>query len=245
MLPFLSLQQITKSFGSVRALQGASLEIQEGKITAVVGDNGSGKSTLIHILTGNLKPDAGQISIRGKAYSHLTIQQSLDAGIRAVYQDLSLDNYKNSAENVFLGREIMRGPFLNRKKMLQQTRLLLEQLHIQIPDLAVPVRNLSGGQRQGLAIARALLTPGNLLVLDEPTAAMGIQEAHSAVQILKHLREQGMTLLIVSHNLYQVFDLADRIFVMRAGSCIADVLTCESSPEKIQQLILQKEQAEE
>ncbi len=241
----LSVQDIRKSFRHVQALRGVSLAARQVKITAIVGDNGSGKSTLIKIISGNLRPDAGQICIEGRAYSSLTIRQAMDCGLRTVYQDLSLDNFKNSIENIFLGAEITKGPFLDRQAMEEQARQLLAEIRVDIPDIHEPVRNLSGGQRQGVAIARALRRPGKLLLLDEPTAAMGIQESHSTIQMLERLREKGMTLLIVSHNLHQVFDMADYIYVLRAGQCMGSVATKDSSPEALQAMILQAENRKE
>ncbi len=240
----LSLSGITKSFGSVRALNGADLTVSQGLITAIVGDNGSGKSTLIKILSGNLTPDAGTICIGEETYSALTIPKALSLGIRTVYQDLSLDNCKNSWENVFLGCEKMRGLFLDRSAMERETRQLLERLEIHVPDLSQPVSHLSGGQRQGIAIARALRMPGKVLLLDEPTSAMGIRETHNTVSLLQRLKKEGLTQLLISHNLHQVFDIADRIFVMRSGRCIADVMTAQSSPDEIHALILQQENRE-
>lgn len=242
--PLLSLSGITKSFGSVRALNGVDLTVSEGLITAIVGDNGSGKSTLIKILSGNLTPDSGSICIENNDYSALNIPQALSLGIRTVYQDLSLDNCKNSWENVFLGCEKMRGLFLDRSAMEQETRRLLDRLEIQIPDLSQPVARLSGGQRQGVAIARALRMPGKVLLLDEPTSAMGVRETHNTVSLLKRLKKEGLTQVLISHNLHQVFDIADRVFVMRAGRCIADVMTADSSPDEIHALILQQENRE-
>ena len=240
----LSLCGITKNFGTIRALDGAALTVSEGLITAIVGDNGSGKSTLIKILSGNLTPDSGEICIGGTTYSHLSIPQALELGIRTVYQDLSLDNCKNSWENVFLGCEKMRGLFLDRGAMEKETRRLLDRLEINIPDLSQPVARLSGGQRQGLAIARALRMPGKLLLLDEPTSAMGIREAHNTMSLLLRMKKEGLTQLLISHNLHQVFDIADRIFVMRAGRCIADVMTANSSPDEIHSMILRQENRE-
>lgn len=241
----LKLNDISKNFGAVRALDGMSLELQEGLITAIVGDNGSGKSTLIKILSGNLTPDHGTIQVGNQDYRSLTVRQSIDLGIRTVYQDLSLDNYKNSWENVFLGCEQMKhGLFLDRRSMEAETRALLNRLEINIPDLQLPVRNLSGGQRQGLAIARALRTPGKILLLDEPTSAMGIRESHNTIVLLRRLQAEGLTQLLVSHNLYQVFDVADRVVVMRAGHCVADVMTAQSSVEAIHAMILAQEQKE-
>lgn len=241
----ISVNGISKSFGSISALRGVSLSVRQGLVTAIVGDNGSGKSTLIKLLSGNLYPDAGTIAVEDREYPRLTVAQALKMGIRTVYQDLSLDDYKNSYENIFLGRELMRGPFLDRRRMRQEAAVLLQRLDITVPDLNEPVRVLSGGQRQGIAIARAMLQPGRLLLLDEPTAAMGIRESHQTMQLLRRLRSEGHTLLIVSHDIYQVFGIADRIFVMRAGHCIADIMTKDSSPEQLHRLILEREQGAE
>ena len=240
----LSLSGISKNFGTIRALNGVDLCVSEGLITAIVGDNGSGKSTLIKILSGNLTPDSGTISLSGVDYPSLSISQALELGIRTVYQDLSLDNRKNSWENVFLGCEKMRGIFLDRSSMEKETRALLDRLEINIPDLSQPAAYLSGGQRQGLAIARALRMPGKILLLDEPTSAMGIREAHNTMALLQRLKREGLTQLLISHNLHQVFDIADRIFVMRAGRCIADVMTADSSPDEIHAMILRQENRE-
>ena len=237
-----SVNGISKSFGPISALCDVSLSVQQGLVTAIVGDNGSGKSTLIKLLSGNLAPDAGTITVEGREHTRLTIAQAMQMGIRTVYQDLSLDDWKNSYENIFLGHERMRGPFLDRRRMEREAADLLKRLEITIPDLTQPVRVLSGGQRQGIAIARAMLQPGRLLLLDEPTAAMGIRESHQTMQLLRRLRQEGHTLLIVSHDIYQVFGIADRIFVMRAGRCIADIMTQDSSPEELHRLILEREQ---
>ena len=238
----ISVNGISKSFGPISALCDVSLSVQQGFVTAIVGDNGSGKSTLIKLLSGNLAPDAGTITVEGREHTHLTIAQALQMGIRTVYQDLSLDDWKNSYENIFLGHERMPGPFLDRCRMEREAAELLKRLEITIPDLTQPVRVLSGGQRQGIAIARAMLQPGRLLLLDEPTAAMGIRESHQTMQLLRRLRQKDHTLLIVSHDIYQVFDVADRIFVMRAGRCIADIMAKNSSPEELHHLILEREQ---
>ena len=237
----ISVSGLCKSFGPIMALWDVTLSVQEGQTAAIVGDNGSGKSTLIKLLSGNLAPDAGSITVEGREYPRLSIAQALQMGIRTVYQDLSLDDCKNSYENIFPGHEWMRGPFLDRRRMKREAAALLGRLEIAIPDLTEPVRVLSGGQRQGLAIARAMLQPGQLLLLDEPTAAMGIRESHQTMQLLRRLRAEGHTLLIVSHDIYQVFDIADRIFVMRAGRCIADIIAADSSPEELHRLILGRE----
>lgn len=237
----LSTTELAKHFGGVHALRGVSLQVLQGSITAIVGDNGSGKSTLIKLLSGNLKPDSGSISIAGATYPGLTVRQSMRLGIRTLYQDLALDPLKNSVENIFLGQETMRGPFLGRRQMRRQAQQLLQQLRVQIPDLTLPVGNLSGGQRQAVAMARALRQPGRLLLLDEPTAAMGLQESLRTMQMLKDLKEQGMTQLLISHNLQQVFAVADYVYVMRSGRLLAGVATGETTLPALQALILQQE----
>ena len=236
---------LKKTYDGKCVLNIPELSLENGKIYAVIGANGSGKSTLIKILSGNLTPDHGTIQVGNQDYRSLTVRQSIDLGIRTVYQDLSLDNYKNSWENVFLGCEQMKnGLFLDRRSMKAETRALLNRLEINIPDLQLPVRNLSGGQRQGLAIARALRTPGKILLLDEPTSAMGIRESHNTIALLRRLQAEGLTQLLVSHNLYQVFDVADRVVIMRAGHCVADVMTAQSSVEDLHAMILTQEQKE-
>ena len=240
--PILTAAGISKAFGHVQALRAASLTVEQGTITAIVGDNGSGKSTFIKILSGNLRPDSGQIRIGGRSLPGLNIRQAMELGIRTVYQDLALDNCKNSVENIFLGSERTRGPFLDRRAMEEEAGQLLADIHVHIPDLAEPVSSLSGGQRQGVAIARALRRPGRLLLLDEPTAAMGIQESHSTLRLLSRLRERGMTLLIVIHNLHQVFALADYVYVMRAGQVMMGTRTRDTTLDALQERILRQEQ---
>ncbi|MBQ2753696.1 MAG: sugar ABC transporter ATP-binding protein [Firmicutes bacterium] len=239
----INLENIHKNFGHIKALNGASITAYEGQITAIVGDNGSGKSTLMNILSGMLKPDSGSITIFGNHYSSLSSQKAFAKGIRMVYQDLALDNEKNSIENIFLGHELMKGPFLDRKLMSQKAEKLISELNINIPDPTVPVRNLSGGQRQALSIARALNQNGRILILDEPTAAMGIKETQSTLELILSLKHETtpVTQLLISHNLFQVFDVADRICVFRAGRCIAQIDAKQSSPDHIHKLLIGQE----
>lgn len=233
----ITINHLSKRFNHVVALDGVSIEVQKGIVTAIVGDNGSGKSTLIHILSGNLLADEGSISLDGIEVRILSPQKAIQLGIRTVYQDLSLDNFKNATENIFLGEELMAGLFLARKKMVSQARELLKRINIQIPDLTEAVGNLSGGQRQGVAIARALLKPSNLLILDEPTSAMGVHETESVFHVLRTFKAEQKTMLLISHDLFRVFELADRIYILKSGCCIADVQTKDTSPEQVYQMI--------
>jgi len=233
----IEIKNISKKFNHIVALNQVSMQIVRGEVAAIVGDNGSGKSTLIKMLTGDLFPDTGEMVVENKSYRHLTPRKAMELGIRVVYQDLSLDNYKNSAENIFLGEELTQGPFLAKKRMLAEARQLLNHLQIQIPDLSEAAGNLSGGQRQGVAIARALRKDARLLILDEPTAAMGMNETERIFRMLQQVKQEKKTMLIVSHNLLQVFDIADRIFVMKAGRCIADVLTKNTNPYEMHTMI--------
>ena len=204
-----SVRGVSKAFGAVRALQDVSLTVQQGMVTAIVGDNGSGKSTLIQLLSGNLAPDSGSITVGGQTYRRLQVRQALDMGIRTVYQDLSLDACKNSYENIFLGQELRRGPFLDRRRMAQEAVALLQQLEIVIPDLTVPVRVLSGGQRQGVAIARAMRKPGSLLLLDEPTKGLDAFFKDKLARLLRSLTARGTTVLMVSHDVEFCASYAD------------------------------------
>lgn len=238
----LKAENMIKHFRYVTALDGVTVCAQEGKITAIVGDNGSGKTTLIKIIAGLVRPDSGMISFGGQELPYLTPARALQMGIRTVYQDLALDDCKNSFENIFLGNELMKGPFLDRKKMEEKAAEVLGRLKVQIADLYEPVRNLSGGQRQGIAIARAVLTPGKLLLLDEPTAAMGIGESYRTMELFKRFRDEGMTQLIVSHNLQQVYDLADYIYVFRSGRCMLETETGDVPLKELEDLLMRREE---
>mgnify|MGYP001358285335 CR=1 FL=1 len=231
---FAYLNNISKSFGKVNALKDVSIEIYKNNITAIVGDNGSGKSTLIKILSGSLKPDTGNIYIEGKHYKYLTPKLAYENGIATVYQDLSLDNYRDVAGNIFLGKEITRfGFIIDYKEMNRQTELFLNSLDINIPYLRTPVGYLSGGQRQSVAIARAIYQGRNLIIFDEPTAAMGVKESKATNRLIKSLPEKGFTVLVVSHDMHQIFDIADRILIMRNGEIIEDVMKSETTPMEL------------
>lgn len=235
--PFLKVRNIQKQFGHVKALRGVSVQAYQGEVLAIVGDNGAGKSTLIKILSGVLEPDEGEIEIDGKTYRTLTPRKAIDAGVSTVYQDLALGSSMDVAANLFLGREITRGGFLNKKKMIEEAEKLLESLEIQIPDVTVPVGNLSGGQRQGVAVARLVHNGGKLLIFDEPTAAMGLNESNAVLRLIRKLAADGYAVIIISHNLPQVFHISDRICVMRQGQVMKELLTKETTMDEVVSLI--------
>lgn len=241
--PVVEMKQVKKRFGYIEALRGMDFTAFRGEVTAIVGDNGSGKSTLIKILSGGLKPDGGEIRIKDRVFGSLTVRQAMEQGITTVYQDLALDNCKDCAGNIFLGREIMKhGIFLNHKLMQKKTEELLLRLHIFIPDITQPVEKMSGGQRQALAIARAVYAGGDIMIFDEPTSAMGLKETSRIMKLFLDLKKEGKTIILISHNLFQVFDIADRICVIHNGFLVDSFLTKDSSPQKLHEMIVEKEE---
>lgn len=216
--PLLELRNASKAFGYVVALQNASLSSYAGSVVALVGDNGAGKSTLVKVLAGVHQMDSGELLIDGQA---ATINNPSDAqqhGISTVFQDLALVEALDIAANVYLGRPIMRGLFVNRAAMLEGAADLLRDLRIRVPSVRVPVGSLSGGQRQGVAIARSVLQQGRVIVMDEPTAALGVRETRHVEEIISELRSRGRAVVLVSHDLELVFRMADRIEVLRLGA---------------------------
>lgn len=240
--PLLTAQNIRKRFGHVTALDGVDFQLHQNEIVSIVGDNGSGKSTFIKILSGIHKPDAGTIEIAGENYSFLTPKLSLQQGISTVYQDLSLDNYRDVASNIFLGNEMtLPGGILRRKEMKKVAFQLIESLDIGIPDISLPVENLSGGQRQAVAVARSVHQGKKIILFDEPTAAMGLKESAAVLRLIRQLKQRGLTIVIISHNLHHVFDISDRICMMRQGKIQHTVRTCDTTMEEMQNRIIQSE----
>lgn len=235
--PFFETKDIYKSFGHVQALRGVSMNAYEGEVLAIVGDNGAGKSTLIKILSGVLHPDSGLVRIDDKEYQDLTPRKAIEAGVSTVYQDLALGNTMDVASNLFLGSELTKYGFLKKKKMNEEARKLLNSLDIQIPDVTVPVGNLSGGQRQGVAVARLVHNGGKLLIFDEPTAAMGLNESNAVLKLIKKLAGEGFTVIIISHNLPHVFYISDRICVMRQGKVIKELKTQDTTMDEVVSMI--------
>ncbi len=237
MTPLLELTGIVKQFGGLRALDHADFAVERGEVMALVGDNGAGKSTLIKVICGAYAPDAGTMRLRGAPVSFSAPQEATDAGIATIYQELALAGKMTVADNIFLGRELIHRrfgiPFLARRTMRARAEALLRQLDVHIPDLDVWAEQLSGGQRQGLAIARAMNMDADLIIMDEPTAALAVAEARKVLNFIIQLRANGKSVVLISHNIQDVFQVADRVTVMRHGAAIAVQRIAASAPEEI------------
>jgi fructose transport system ATP-binding protein len=240
--PVLEISQLTKHYGGVKALTDAQFRLLPGEHAAIVGDNGAGKSTFVRLITGAEQPTAGDILLDGRKVSYASPLDARAQGIETVYQTLALAEDLDVPANIFLGREITRlnlGPLsiLNHKAMREKSASMLATTGVKIQDMSESLRGMSGGQRQCVAIARAAGFAKKLIILDEPTAALGVQETARVEAIIKGLKQQGIPLIIISHNLRQVFELVDRIWVFRQGRIICNCLTRETSPEEIVGLI--------
>jgi ABC-type sugar transport system ATPase subunit len=239
--PAFSARNLWKHYGGVAAVRDVSIDFPAGTVTAIVGDNGAGKSTLVKMLCGAIHPDRGQILIDGAEVRFATPAAARHAGIATVYQDLALADHRNVAENLFLGRELVRafGPFkfLRRAEMRRAAIEALAELKIKVPDVGREARTLSGGQRQGVAIGRAVHQGATILVMDEPMAALGLQEQGRVIDLVEHLAARGLTLLIVSHNLDHVFRLSTHIAVMRLGQVVGVRETRATTRSEILHLI--------
>jgi D-xylose transport system ATP-binding protein len=237
--PVLSLKGVSKSFGPVQALSDVDFEVHSGEVVALVGDNGAGKSTLVKTIAGIHTPDGGTISFEGQDVHITNPSDAVDLGIATVYQDLALCDNLDVVENLFLGREEKAdGPAgsvgqLDEVGMEKQTGELLENLAVTITDVRAEVGTMSGGQRQQVAIARSLLGEPKLVMLDEPTAALGVRQTAQVLELIKRLRERGYGLVVISHNLADVFEVADRIYVLRLGREAGDFKSGEASQDQV------------
>lgn len=222
--PVLAARQVSKHFGGVTACEDVTIEFPAGSVTAIVGDNGAGKTTLVKMLCGVLRPDSGYIEVDGAPAQFGMPEDARRAGIETVYQDLALADHRDVAQNLFLGRELTRsfGPIrlLAVRRMREQSREILSDLSIRLPDVTTEVRKLSGGQRQGVAIGRAVHWGYRILIMDEPMAALGLQESRRVMELVEQLAGRGLTQIVISHNLDHVFSLATRVAVMRHGSLV-------------------------
>ena len=234
----LRLEGIHKHFGGLHALDDVSLELRKAEVTALVGDNGAGKSTLMKVIAGIHQPDEGTISLDGEQVSFNDPRGSRAHGVEVVYQDLALVESQEIFMNMFLGRELRnRFGLLDKRRMKAQTQQILSELDIRIHSAATAVRNLSGGQRQGIAIGRATHWARQLVLMDEPTAALGVQETAKVERTIMRLRERGLSVLIVSHNLDQVFRVADRVYVLRRGRIAGERGIAQTTGDEVVSMI--------
>jgi D-xylose transport system ATP-binding protein len=225
--PTLQLRGVSKAFGAVQALQDVDFEVSSGEVVGLVGDNGAGKSTLIKIIAGAYVADKGAIFVEGTKVNIRTPQDANKVGIETVYQDLALCDNMDVVANLFLGREERQTiiPFLVRplrdQEMERRTREVLKQLDVKLPSMRVPVEALSGGQRQSVAVAKSILRNAKVVLLDEPTAALGVAQTKQVLELIRRLRSQGLAVVVISHNLADVFEVVDRVIVMRLGRRVA------------------------
>jgi ABC-type sugar transport system ATPase subunit len=235
--PILEVRDLRKSFGAVEALRGAELVCPAGEVTALVGDNGAGKSTLIRCITGVHPPDGGDITFRAQPVHFGSPTEARGLGIETVYQDLALVEDLTVWQNMYLNREIRRGigPFrwLDRRRMINETEAKLSRLLVNMPPVRAKVRRLSGGQRQSISIGRAASWGSALVIMDEPTAALGVRERGAVEALIGRLRGEGIAQLVISHDLEQVMRISDSVWVMRRGRTIAHWRTREVDRKRI------------
>jgi ABC-type sugar transport system ATPase subunit len=247
--PILSAVDLYKHFGGLVAVDHVSLDVRAGEVVGLLGDNGAGKSTLIKMIAGVYQPDGGRLILNGKEASFASPQDARDAGIETIYQDLALCENLDAGANIFLGREPVRRLLVvlravDRRRMLDESRRILDQLEIRIPGLARPIRQMSGGQRQAVAIARAVYWNARLMIMDEPTAALGVPEQRKVLALVRTLRERGVGVIIISHNLQDVLDVADRVVVMRRGRAVGERRVAETNTGELLGLMIGAERFE-
>jgi len=242
--PVLEARDIAKTYGAVTALASASLSLNQGEVLGLVGDNGAGKSTLLKILSGVVAPTGGQITMEGKELKLRRAQDALEAGIETVYQDLALVDTMSAYQNVYLGREERsKNPIarffnlVDDREMRRRSREVLDALKVKVPSINVSVKGMSGGQRQCLAIARALLWGRRIVILDEPTAALGVRESGQVLEVIRDLRKHDVSVIVVTHNMQQLMEVADRVTVMRLGRSIANRVVKDTNVSEVVGLI--------
>ena len=244
--PLVEMLGIDKSFGGLRALDDVSVNLFGGEVVGIVGHNGAGKSTLIKILSGALRRDSGEIRIEGTVADINNPRDARALGIETIYQTLALADNLDASANIFLGREILtKARTLNEEAMASEIQGVLERLQIKIPSIREPVINLSGGQRQAVAIGRAIYFNAKILIMDEPTAALGPQETRMVGDLIKRLKSEGIGIFLISHDIHDVFDLSDRITVLNGGKVVDTVRTEEVTKDQVLGMIILGKRIEE
>jgi simple sugar transport system ATP-binding protein len=238
-LSYLETSDIRLSFGAVQALRGVDFRVDRGEIVGLVGDNGAGKSTLIKVIAGVYRPDGGSMSIDSKPVQFHEPDDARKAGIETVYQDLALVDTLDVTANLFLGRErrlgglLGRFGFMDKKAMNRKSRADVAGLRVNLPSVSTLVARLSGGQRQAIAITRATSWSRTIVLMDEPTAALGVRESNEVLGLIRDLRDRGLGLVVISHDIPHIFEVSDRIVVLRQGTVHLDVATKDTAPTEI------------
>jgi simple sugar transport system ATP-binding protein len=239
-VPLLDVRNVSKSFGAIRALHDVSIEVSAGEVVGLMGDNGAGKSTMVKLIAGNFPPTEGEVAVDGEVCHFHKPIEARAKGIEVVYQDLALADNLTAAQNVFLGREIKKGPWpfriLDKQAMIDKSAELFAELKSETRPADL-VKKMSGGQRQAVAIARTRLSNAKLVLMDEPTAAISVRQVAEVLELIRRLKAQGVSVMLISHRMPDVFAVADRIIVMRRGGKVADKRTENTSPEEITGLI--------
>lgn len=251
MEPILRAINLTKRFGGLVAVDNASMDVNAGEVVGLVGDNGAGKSTFIKMISGVYFPDGGEIYFEGKKVDFSGPRDARDLGIETIYQDLALAENLDVGANIFLGREVKTSYLggavrtLNRRKMTIESASVLDRLDIQVPSLTQQIRNLSGGQRQAVAIARSIYWNAKVMIMDEPTAALGVSEQRKVLTLVRTLAGQGVPVIIISHNMQDVFAVADRIVILRRGKKVGERIAAQTTPDEIVSLMVGAEAVHE
>ncbi len=239
-MSLLEVHGVSKNFGAIRALHDVSFSVAPGEVVGLMGDNGAGKSTMVKLIAGNFPPSEGEVRVEGNVCHFYKPVEARGKGIEVVYQDLALADNLTAAQNVFLGREIKKGvwPFriLDKQAMIDRSAELFAELKSETRPRDL-VRKMSGGQRQAVAIARTRLSKAKLVLMDEPTAAISVRQVAEVLELIRRLKSQGVSVMLISHRMPDVFAVSDRIIVLRRGSKVADKQTSATSPEEITGLI--------
>jgi simple sugar transport system ATP-binding protein len=241
--PLLEVRNLSKHFGAIRALDDFSMQIRAGEVVALAGDNGAGKTTMIKTISGVFRPTSGEVRLRGEPVDFATPQEAREKGIETIYQDLALADNLSIGANIFLGREPMTKlfgflPVLDRKTMAKAARETMALLDFHVSRLDAPVSNFSGGQRQAVAIGRAVHWNAQILIMDEPTAALGVPEQRKVIQLIHQLKAQGRGIIFISHNLQDIFAVSDRIIVMRRGVMAGERRIAETTHDEVVKLMI-------